>query len=558
MATNKLVSVIIPCWNEEKYISQCLDSIIANDYPKEKLEVLVVDGISQDKTREVVKSYAQKYNFIKLVDNLKRFKPYAFNLGIQKADGEIIMIVGAHASIEKDYISQCVKYLNEYQADNVGGVMVTVPRENTLLAQSIALALSSPFGVGNARFRIGSKKPILVDTVFGGCFRKELFRKIGFFNEELIHSQDLEFNLRLKKHGGKILLVPEIKSYYYALSDFKSYCRHNFRNGLWAVYPLKFVQHIPVSVRHLVPLVFVSSLITSGILGLFSPAFLWLLGLISSLYLMTSLYYSAKIALAQKNLRLVLVMPFIFSTLHLVYGFGSLVGFFKVLSSSSFWKNKFKTNTYHLKEKNVEWFDKLTIKRLFDFVFSLIGVIIFLPLFVVIGLLIKLDSQGPVFYRGVRVGRFGKNFRIYKFRTMVQNAEKLGGSSTPDDDPRLTQIGKFLRNYKLDEAPQLFNVLKGDMSFVGPRPQVPEDVALYTEQEKALLSVLPGITDYASIRFHNEGEILKGSPDPGKTYVEKIRPEKINLGLQYVQTHSLWVDIKIIFLTFKTLFQVSR
>ena len=198
------------------------------------------------------------------------------------------------------------------------------------------------------------------------------------------------------------------------------------------------------------------------------------------------------------------------------------------------------------------------LKRLFDFIFSLIGVIILLPLFAVVVLSIKLDSKGPVFYRGLRVGRYGKNFRIYKFRTMVQNAEKLGGSSTPDDDPRLTKMGKFLRNYKLDEAPQLFNVLKGEMSFVGPRPQVPEDVALYTEKEKALLSVLPGITDYASIRFHNEGEILKGSPDPNKAYVEKIRPEKINLGLQYVQTHSLWVDIKIIFLTFKTLFQMSR
>ena len=198
------------------------------------------------------------------------------------------------------------------------------------------------------------------------------------------------------------------------------------------------------------------------------------------------------------------------------------------------------------------------MKRLFDFIFSLIGMIILLPFFVVVGLLIKLDSKGPVFYRGVRVGRFGKPFRIYKFRTMVQDADKLGGSSTPEDDPRLTQTGKFLRKYKLDESPQLLNVLKGEMSFVGPRPQVPEDVALYTEQEKALLSVRPGITDYASIRFHNEGEILKDSPDPNKAYVEKIRPEKINLGLQYVQTHSLWVDIKIIFLTFKTLFQVSR
>jgi len=318
------------------------------------MEILVVDGMSQDKTREVVKSYAQKYNFIKLVDNIKGFKPYAFNLGIQKALGEIIMIVGAHASIEKNYISQCVKYLNEYQADNVGGVMVTVPRENTLTAKAIALALSSPFGVGNARFRIGSKKPIWVDTVFGGCFRKELFRKIGFFNEELIHSQDLEFNLRLKKHGGKILVVPEIKSYYYALSDFKSFCRHNFRNGLWAVYPLKFVQHLPVSVRHLVPFAFVSSLILSAILALFSPIFFKLFLLISSSYLITSFYFSTKTAIRKRNLLYLLIMPFVFGTLHLVYGFGSLVGFIKVLSSRSFWRRKFEAKSYPLKEKNVE------------------------------------------------------------------------------------------------------------------------------------------------------------------------------------------------------------
>lgn len=355
MTNNKpSVSIIVPCRNEEKFIGKCLDSILANDYPNDRLEVLIVDGMSQDGTREIVKRYARKYLFLRLVDNHKKITPCAFNVGIQNAVSEIIMIVGAHASIERDYIAQSVKYLNEYQADNVGGIMITVPREDTILAKGIVSALSSFFGVGNSHFRIGAKEPIWVDTVFGGCYRKELFNKIGFFNENLINTQDMEFNLRLRKSGGKILLVPEIKSYYYALSDFKSFCRHNFRNGLWAVYPLKFVQHIPVSVRHLVPLAFVSSLILSAIPALFSQVFFKLFLLISSSYLITGFYFSTKIAIREKNLLYLLIMPFIFGTIHLIYGFGSLVGLIKVLFSSTFWKNKFKTNTYHLKEKNIE------------------------------------------------------------------------------------------------------------------------------------------------------------------------------------------------------------
>ncbi|MEW6409354.1 MAG: sugar transferase [Nitrospirota bacterium] len=171
-----------------------------------------------------------------------------------------------------------------------------------------------------------------------------------------------------------------------------------------------------------------------------------------------------------------------------------------------------------------------------------------------ISILIKKEDKGPVFYRGVRVGRYGKSFMIFKFRTMVINAEKIGGSSTADDDPRITRIGKFLRRYKLDELPQLINVLKGEMSLVGPRPQVPWAVELYSEEEKLLLSIRPGITDYASIKFKNESEILKGSTEPDKDYLEKIAPEKLRLGLEYVKKKSLWVDLKIIFATIKALF----
>ncbi len=194
------------------------------------------------------------------------------------------------------------------------------------------------------------------------------------------------------------------------------------------------------------------------------------------------------------------------------------------------------------------------LKRLFDITVSFIGLVVLFPLLVLIALLIKLDSKGPVFYKGVRVGRSGEPFRMYKFRTMVVEAEKLGGLDTPADDPRITRVGDFLRSrYQLDELPQLINILKGDMSFVGPRPEVPERVALYTEKEKAVLSVHPGLTDYASIWNPNEGEILRGSQDPEKDYMEKIRPEKIRLQLKYVRNHSFWIDIRIILQTLKTI-----
>lgn len=188
-------------------------------------------------------------------------------------------------------------------------------------------------------------------------------------------------------------------------------------------------------------------------------------------------------------------------------------------------------------------------KRLFDLAASAFGLIVFSPLLLAIALWIKLDSPGPVFYRGRRVGRGGKPFAMLKFRTMVVDAERIGGSSTGEDDSRITRAGRFLRRYKLDELPQLFNVLIGSMSFVGPRPQVQWAVDLYTAEQRRLLDVRPGITDYASLVFRNEGEILRGSQEPDRCYLERIAPRKIRLGLTYVHRHNVWIDLKIIVAT---------
>lgn len=188
----------------------------------------------------------------------------------------------------------------------------------------------------------------------------------------------------------------------------------------------------------------------------------------------------------------------------------------------------------------------LLLKRFFDIILSLCVLIIIIPFLIIIAWLIKREDGGPVFYRGERVGRHGQIFRIFKFRTMVVNAEKLGGPSTADNDPRITHIGRELRKHKLDELPQFINVLLGEMSLVGPRPEVKRYTDMYTEEEKAILKVRPGITDWASIWNSDEGSILKGAADPEAAYMELIRPTKIKLQLKYVRELSFFTDLRIL------------
>ena len=195
------------------------------------------------------------------------------------------------------------------------------------------------------------------------------------------------------------------------------------------------------------------------------------------------------------------------------------------------------------------------LKRIFDFTISLLGLIVLSPLFLVIAILIKLDDGGSIFFRQTRVGQYGKPFKIYKFRTMVENAEKLGAQVTKGDDPRITRVGRFLRKYKLDELPQLINVLKGEMSLVGPRPEVPKFVKLFEEDYKEILQVKPGITDYASLEFKDENELLKGAENPEEVYIREILPKKIEYYKRYLKEISFTTDLKLIF---KTIWGIVR
>lgn len=191
------------------------------------------------------------------------------------------------------------------------------------------------------------------------------------------------------------------------------------------------------------------------------------------------------------------------------------------------------------------------MKRLFDIVASGLGLVCLSPLFAILAVWIKFDSKGPVFYRQIRVGKDNKDFRLFKFRSMRPDSDKLGLITVGGHDPRVTRSGYYIRKYKLDEFPQLINVFKGDMSLVGPRPEVRKYVDMYTPEQMRVLSVRPGITSLASIRYRNENEILAASDDPDRCYIEQVMPDKLMIDLEYVDRASLWNDIKLIFLTFR-------
>lgn len=197
----------------------------------------------------------------------------------------------------------------------------------------------------------------------------------------------------------------------------------------------------------------------------------------------------------------------------------------------------------------------LAMKRVFDIVVALTMLILLSPVFLVLAVAIKIDSNGPVFFRQLRVTQYGKEFKIYKFRTMVANAEKMGTQVTVENDNRITKIGNFIRDYRLDEIPQLLNVLNGTMSFVGTRPEVSKYVKEYSPEMYATLLLPAGITSLASIKYKDEAKLLSGAPDPDKIYVEKVLPEKMKYNLQAIKKFSFWGDVKLMFMTLRAVIE---
>lgn len=326
------VSAIVPCRNEEKFISSCLESIVNNDYPKEKLEVLVVDGMSEDKTREIVGRYVEQRPLLRIIENPQEITPSAMNIGIKNSKGEIIIKMDAHSLYPKDYIQKCVKHLVESGAQNVGGILKTMPAKNTTVARAIAITLSHFFGAGSSWFRIGSEEPREVDTVAFGCYWKKTLEKIGLYNEKLAKIEDLELNRRLRNSGGKIMLFPDIQAIYYPSSEsLKDFFRHNFTDGIWTTYHVKFASFL-VSIRHLIPLGFVLGLALSFILGIFSRFFGGIFWLIIFTYSAVNIYFSFRVAVEERDLRLFFLMPLAFACRHFGYGLGSIFGIIKLIT----------------------------------------------------------------------------------------------------------------------------------------------------------------------------------------------------------------------------------
>jgi succinoglycan biosynthesis protein ExoA len=317
------VSVVMPVRNEVDFIDRSLKAVLAQNYPPDSMEIIIADGLSTDETRAHIENLKLTTEIpIIIVDNPERIAPSGMNRAIAKSVGEIIVRVDGHCEIEPDYVANCVKYLQDGRAEGVGGPIETLGE--TLQAQAIAIVMSSTFGVGGSAFRTVNDREMYVDTVAFPGYKREIFEKIGFFNKELVRNQDDEFNYRLRKNGGRILLAPDIRSRYYSRSNFKSLWRQYFQYGYWKI---RVFQLHPkqMSWRQFVPFAFVSTIFFLSLLSIFSTVGRLALIFVLGLYLLANLAATSKSATRIKPIGL----PFVFigfPILHLSYGLGFIAG----------------------------------------------------------------------------------------------------------------------------------------------------------------------------------------------------------------------------------------
>lgn len=324
-----MLSVICPIFNEEKYIAQFLDSLLQQDYPQNKLEILLVDGMSKDKTRDIVAGYTARYPFIRLIDNPNKIVPYAMNRGIEVAEGNIIMRLDAHASYQPDYFSVLVNGLKRLHADNVGTVCKTDVLNKTPKTLAIREVLGNKFGVGNSTFRTGIDHEQEVETVPFGCWPKEVFEKYGKYDVRLVRNQDIELNKRILRGGGKIYILPDTYCTYLARETWKAMAKNNYGNGKWNILTVYYTKMFSsLSLRHYIPLLFVLSLIVPLLLALIWWPFV-LVSIVSLLsYTGLLSFISAKLA-SEKHLNFIYLLVTFF-VLHFSYGWGSLMGILKL------------------------------------------------------------------------------------------------------------------------------------------------------------------------------------------------------------------------------------
>jgi len=317
-----LVSIIMPIRNEAEFIERAIESILNNDYPSDKMEILVVDGCSDDGTQDIVRKIAAQHSCIKLLDNPARIQAAAMNIGIKACRGEVFIRVDGHAEVPPDFIKKSVKCLDEHpEAWCVGGSIKTI--SISYIGKSIAAAMRSPVGVGNAMFRLGNYEGF-VDTIAFGAYRRWTFQKVGPFDEELVRSEDDEFNRRIILAGGKIWMSSSIWSTYYARSSLRKLWRQYFQDGFWRIKTLQ--KHgKPAKLRRIVPLLFTSSLIVLALAGIVWQVFWWMLVALLAVYALGLVYGSIQVG-AKAGWKYSLLAPIVFAILHFAYGFGGLWG----------------------------------------------------------------------------------------------------------------------------------------------------------------------------------------------------------------------------------------
>jgi len=315
------VSVIVPCRNEEDYIEKCIRSILAQEPPPGGFEVIVADGISDDGTRDILQRLAEEDSRLQVVDNPERVIPAGLNLAIRAAHGKVIVRVDAHTDYASDYVRQCFEVLHETGADNVGGPWIAEGKG--LIGRGIAAAFQSPFAVGGALCHQSSYEGAL-DTVYLGCWPIEVFERIGLFDEELVRSEDDEFNLRLTRAGGKIWQSPRIKSLYHPRESLKSLLQQQLQYGYWKVRVIQ-KHKIPASIRHLIPGCFVLLLMFLGLAAPWSNVALWSWIGLGGIYLLCNL--AASILTGSRfGWALFPLFPVVFAFYHFGYGYGFLRG----------------------------------------------------------------------------------------------------------------------------------------------------------------------------------------------------------------------------------------
>ncbi len=326
---HRSVSVIIPCRNEAAHIAGLLDSVLAQDYPAERLEILVVDGMSDDGTREIIEDDRRQNGRIRLIDNPGRAVPTAMNLGIEHSSGEVIVRMDVHAVYPPDYISRLVHELFALDADNVGGSLETLPADGSRKARAVAAVLAHPFGVGNSHCRIhaGDRDgAVEADTVPFGCYRREVFDRIGLYDEDLIRNQDNELNERLLKAGGKIFLIPSVRIGYFARENYSKLWRMLYQYGYFGpLVDMKLGSR--TRLRRYIPALFVLSLLLPLPPALIAPRLLFVPLAAAALHTLCNGACSTALALKKRSPALIPSLISGFAVAHLAYGTGYLAGF---------------------------------------------------------------------------------------------------------------------------------------------------------------------------------------------------------------------------------------